>query len=383
MTSDLERLSECDSIISNILIDAVWGFTVVKTAQPKLDVAPLKDFVIDVIAQYNYNTHKLNEQLLSMQLIRDYLRRKRIVYKDLFKQHLHVYSLLFHPSTPVVVKFNSRLSNLTQKEEYCLIATRTIPKNTPIKNCLATLTRITAKQDQDLTDMNNDWSVLCSLSTGTRIFLGPARFANHDCDYNCQLERNKDHINLVTRREIRKGDEVLLNYGPHYFGDKNENCFCQTCEDRGDGAFQHLNKANENQLRTRFNSYIRSNTRSSTNNSDSPKSSASSSLTPLSSHSSLDELDDLLCDNDMCTSDKLVGEKECHTCIVHRRIYQNTWPKRSRLISTTEALKEMDASESDSSDNDQGSDYMSPNIQTSKHPHIRTSKLESLNIHLI
>lgn len=363
MSSDLDRLSECDSIISNILVDLIWGFQVVKTSQPKLDIAHLKDFVIDIVSRLNYSTQKLDEELLGLECIQKHLLRKRIVYKNLFKDHLHVYSVLFHPSTPIEVRFNSRLSNLTHKEEYSLIATRYIPSNTPIRNCLATLTRITAKQDKKLTDSNNDWSVLTSLSSGTRIFLGPARFANHDCDYNCELQRNKDHINLVTRRSIRKGEEVLLNYGRHYFGENNENCFCRTCEGNNSGAFQHLSSGNDNQLRTRFNSYIRSNTNSSTNRSHS-LSSASSSLTPLSARSSLESLDEMLCDNDECRNDKVAGGIECYTCTVHRRIYKNTWPLRNRQLDAKHSLcgytaNDMDIDDSESDSTDRESEFMS------------------------
>ncbi|TIB01362.1 hypothetical protein E3P96_02395 [Wallemia ichthyophaga] len=365
-STSLDHLSQCDSIISSILIDLVWGFNVVKPAQCRLDLGHSKDTIIDIVSRLNYNTARLDQGLLELTSIKDYLRRKRILFKSLFKDHLHVYTLLFHPSTPFEVCFNRRLSSLTHKEEYSLIATKNITSNTPVKNCLATLTKITPKQDQILTDSNNDWSVLTSLSSGTRIFLGPARFANHDCNNNCQLQRTKDHINLVTIRCIRKGDEILLNYGPHYFGENNEKCFCRSCEAGCKGAFRHANSANSvnspvnNQLRTRFNSYIRSSTNSSTNHSRSRSlSSASSSLTPLSSAPSC--LDEMLCQNNHCTNEKLPDSAECYTCDIHRRIYKNSWPMRSRPVDTIHipTNQNQDSEDSAVSEDSTDSDFMS------------------------
>lgn len=342
--SDLDRLSECDSLISTILLDIVWNFNVVKSSNCDLNTNNIKDLVIDSLSKYNYNSNKLVDALLSLEFIKKHLRRKQLSYKSLFRDHLHVYSLLFHPSTPFEIRYNSRLSEFTKKSEYSLVATRNIPKDTLISNCLATLIKISHDQDKVLRDSNNDWSILTSLTTGTRIFLGPARFANHDCDNNVQLERTQNHVYFRTKQWITPGQEVLLNYGNHYFSENNENCFCLTCETNNNGAFKHLNyNTQDNQLRTRFNSYIRSNTTSSTN-----YSSASSSLTPLSS---LSDLNEILCSNDKCKNEKLENNDECHTCLTHRRIYQNSWPSRNRLKNSSyqhEYMSEDSTSESSS-----------------------------------
>lgn len=47
-----------------------------------------------------------------------------------------------------------------------------------------------------------------------------ARFINHACETNCEAENIDGHIWIVATRDIKKGEEILYNYGyalEHFF----------------------------------------------------------------------------------------------------------------------------------------------------------------------
>lgn len=74
--------------------------------------------------------------------------------------------------------------------------------------------------------------VVSSRSKSTSLFMGPARFANHDCGANAKLmTTGQAGIEIVATRSIEPGEEITVTYGESYFGDDNCECLCRTCED--------------------------------------------------------------------------------------------------------------------------------------------------------
>lgn len=66
----------------------------------------------------------------------------------------------------------------------------------------------------------------------TSLFMGPARFANHDCGANAKLViTGQAGIDIVAVRNINVGEEITVTYGENYFGEDNCECLCQSCED--------------------------------------------------------------------------------------------------------------------------------------------------------
>ena len=72
------------------------------------------------------------------------------------------------------------------------------------------------------------------------LLLGPIRFINHDCSPNVQFDIKGDNVQVTVIRNIGFGEEILVDYGPHYFGLKNEDCLCSTCELQQRGSFSRL-----------------------------------------------------------------------------------------------------------------------------------------------
>jgi len=53
------------------------------------------------------------------------------------------------------------------------------------------------------------------------------KYINHNCEPNCDvLERDRDSLNLVSSREIKKGEEITIDYG---YDEIYEMCNCTIC----------------------------------------------------------------------------------------------------------------------------------------------------------
>ncbi|WVR05856.1 hypothetical protein IAU60_002882 [Kwoniella sp. DSM 27419] len=83
-----------------------------------------------------------------------------------------------------------------------------------------------------------DFSIVWSgLKRCYQLFLGPARFLNHDCNPNVELLRQGKFVTFRVIRPIRVGDELTTFYGDNYFGRGNIECLCLTCEQAEKGGF--------------------------------------------------------------------------------------------------------------------------------------------------
>lgn len=80
----------------------------------------------------------------------------------------------------------------------------------------------------------NDFSILHSTRSNTsKLMLGPIALVNHNCNSNCEyLPFSKSTVILKSIRPIKKGDELSVFYGNEYFGFKNKDCQCETCDER-------------------------------------------------------------------------------------------------------------------------------------------------------
>lgn len=83
-----------------------------------------------------------------------------------------------------------------------------------------------------------DFSVIRSARKGcSQLFLGPARFVNHDCEPNVEFYRMGNQMAFRCIRAIHVNEEIVTYYGDNYFEVDNAECLCVTCEARQQGAF--------------------------------------------------------------------------------------------------------------------------------------------------
>jgi histone-lysine N-methyltransferase SUV420H len=151
--------------------------------------------------------------------------------KDDFKAHLRRYMSIYLPDCPFEVNATNRFT--IDSYEASITARRPIRRNEAIKYLAGTQVTVTPEEEAQLALRKKDFSlVVSSRSKLTSLFMGPARFANHDCAANARLvTRGPAGIEIFACRDIGLGEEITVTYSESYFGENNCDCLCQTCED--------------------------------------------------------------------------------------------------------------------------------------------------------
>ena len=177
------------------------------------------------------NPQLAEESLLKLPALRkfdDALKSKG--EKEHFRRHLRKYVNMWLPDCPFEVSTTNRYTIVTQ--EAATTARRYIKKNEPIKYLCGYLVSMTPEEEQLLDQSKRDFSIVMSSRKKTAsLFMGPARFANHDCNANARLmTKGFDGMLVVAVRDISLGEEITVTYGDNYFGEANCECLCRTCE---------------------------------------------------------------------------------------------------------------------------------------------------------
>jgi histone-lysine N-methyltransferase SUV420H len=186
------------------------------------------------------------QQLLDLPGLRKYvagLREEKD--KEQFKRHLRRYVNIYMPDCPFEVTTTNRYT--ITDHEASITARRDINPREEIKYLTGVQVAMTEEQEKVLELARKDFSLVISSRKKTRsLFLGPARFANHDCDANARLStKGYDGMQIVAAKPINAGDEITVSYGDDYFGDNNEECLCNTCEDRQQNGWAPMRPAEE------------------------------------------------------------------------------------------------------------------------------------------
>jgi [histone H4]-N-methyl-L-lysine20 N-methyltransferase len=147
-----------------------------------------------------------------------------------FKRHLEKYVRIYLPECPFEVTTTNRYTIDTQ--EASITARKAIRGGEKIMYLTGHRVVLHKHEEAQLENTQKNFSIVTSSRTGeVSIFLGPARFANHDCSPNAQLSPVGDHgMQIVATRRINPNDEITVSYGEGYFGDNNCDCLCATCE---------------------------------------------------------------------------------------------------------------------------------------------------------
>lgn len=174
---------------------------------------------------------KAERSLLSLPGLKKYAERlKSDKEKEWFRRHLRKYIAIYSTDCPFEVTTTNRYTITTH--EAALSARKFIKSGDVIKHLSGTLVAITPEEEQDLDLTRRDFSIVMSSRKKTpSLFLGPARFSNHDCNPNARLvTKGSESMEIVAIRDICPNDEITVSYGDNYFGVDNCECLCHTCE---------------------------------------------------------------------------------------------------------------------------------------------------------
>ena len=150
--------------------------------------------------------------------------------REWFRRHLRKYIQMYLPDSQWEVTTTNRYTITNHEAAVC--ARKPIKKGQEIKYLSGTLVAMTPDEEKDLDLSRRDFSIVMSSRHKTpSLFMGPARFANHDCNSNGRLmTRGSEGMQVVANRDISIGEEITVSYGEDYFGIDNCECLCQTCE---------------------------------------------------------------------------------------------------------------------------------------------------------
>ncbi|KAK7427182.1 histone lysine methyltransferase Set9 [Neonectria magnoliae] len=233
----LSQLSAYDDILTDALVDHVFYWTTVP--KNRSSYHPSRGVREEEIAKILQEEVALNKDLAAAEkrlLATDGLRRfinglKTDKEKEDFRRHLRRYLQIYLPDCPWEVNSTNRYTIVTH--EASVTARRSIKRNESIKYLSGIQVNITPEEEKEISVRKKDFSiVVSSRSKSTSLFMGPARFANHDCDANAKLMTTSHAgIEIIATRPIEPGDEITVTYGESYFGEDNCECLCKTCED--------------------------------------------------------------------------------------------------------------------------------------------------------
>ncbi|KAI8603617.1 hypothetical protein EDD21DRAFT_302010 [Dissophora ornata] len=146
-------------------------------------------------------------------------------------RHARRYLNIYLPTAGFEISQTDRYSAVTNKSEACVIANRPFEVGLELRYCAGTIANLNEQEEKDLENRTSDFSVIKTSRRGTCLFLGPARFVNHDCEPNCSfMSAGANVIYFKVLKSINVNDEITTHYGDNYFGVNNQECLCATCE---------------------------------------------------------------------------------------------------------------------------------------------------------
>ncbi|KAK0388974.1 hypothetical protein NLU13_2551 [Sarocladium strictum] len=233
----LNQLASYDDILTDALVDHMYYWTSIPKNRPSYH--PSRGVREEEIAKIIQDEVVLRKDLDAAEkrlIATDGIRRfmnglKTDKEKSDFRRHLRRYAQIYMPDCPFEVNATNRYTIVTF--EAALTARRPIRRNEAIKYLSGIQVNITPEEEQEISVRKKDFSiVVSSRSKCTSLFMGPARFANHDCGANAKLMTTSNAgIEIVAVRPIEIGEEITVTYGDSYFGEDNCECLCKTCED--------------------------------------------------------------------------------------------------------------------------------------------------------
>ncbi|KAF2277058.1 uncharacterized protein EI97DRAFT_457789 [Westerdykella ornata] len=235
----LEQLASYDDVITDALVDKVHFWTTIRknrggrfSASRGLHEDDISEIIRKTVIINKDPAHAV-KQLLQLPGLKKYVGTLRTEKeKEQFSRHLLRYVKMYLPDCPFEVTTTNRYT--ITEHEASVTARKEIKPREEIKYLTGVQVAMTEEQEKTLELARKDFSLVISSRKKTRsLFLGPARFANHDCDANARLStKGYDGMQIVAVKPIEVGDEITVSYGEDYFGDDNEECLCQTCEKR-------------------------------------------------------------------------------------------------------------------------------------------------------
>ncbi|KAF4636215.1 hypothetical protein G7Y89_g1874 [Cudoniella acicularis] len=234
----LSQLTSYDDILTDALVDHVYFWTAIRKNKSAYHSSRgIREEDVTNILQMSVivekDPSKAETQLLALPGLKKFLENlKTEKEKEDFRKHLKKYINIYLPDCPFEVATTNRYTIDTH--EAAVTARRYIKKGEVVKYLCGIQVIMTPEEEDHIKLSRRDFSiVVSSRNRAASLFLGPARFANHDCGANAKLmTAGNAGMEIIAVRDIEIGDEITVSYGENYFGEDNCECLCKTCEDK-------------------------------------------------------------------------------------------------------------------------------------------------------
>ncbi|KAF2015383.1 hypothetical protein BU24DRAFT_176734 [Aaosphaeria arxii CBS 175.79] len=235
----LEKLASYDDVITDALVDKIYYWATIRKNRGGRFAASrgfLEEDLADIIRKkvvIDKDPTAAVQHLLRLPGFRKFSNSLRDdKERDHFMRHLLRYVKIYMSDCPFEVTTTNRYTIF--EHEASITARRVIKPREEIKYLTGVRVAMTQEEEKKIELARKDFSMVISSRKKTRsLFLGPARFANHDCDANARLSTTgHDGMQIVAIKHIDAGEEITVSYGEDYFGENNEECLCKSCEER-------------------------------------------------------------------------------------------------------------------------------------------------------
>ncbi|BFZ53379.1 histone lysine methyltransferase Set9 [Savitreella phatthalungensis] len=243
----LAALCEYDDFLTKHLIDELyfWITTHKACREPALTYSDAQVGEIHALLRRHVFPQKsrLADALVDfMRLdnVRSFCSDLTAAQKTDFERHARKYLNIYRPEAAFEISATERYG--TAKAEACILAVRDLNPGEILSQLCGTFVAMTQDEEDYYENDQQDFSILHSSRLGAMcLFLGPARFVNHECEPNAAFVTTGVTITLTVIKPIRKGEEVTVFYSPDYFGPDNVECKCACCERRGANGYDPAN----------------------------------------------------------------------------------------------------------------------------------------------
>ncbi|KAI9650364.1 histone lysine methyltransferase Set9 [Ciborinia camelliae] len=248
----LAQLCSYDDILTDALVDQVYYWTNIRKNRIAYHSSRgIREEDVTKILQNSVivekNPAKAEAQLLALPGLKKFQQNlKSEKEKEDFRRHLKKYINIYLPDCPFEVSSTNRYTVVTH--EASIVARREIRKGEVVKYLCGIQVIMTPEEEAHISLSRRDFSiVMSSRNKAASLFLGPARFANHDCGANARLmTTGSAGMEIIAVRDIEIGEEITVTYGDSYFGEDNCECLCKTCEDNCENGWaQDTDDGNE------------------------------------------------------------------------------------------------------------------------------------------
>ncbi|KAF5871225.1 putative histone-lysine n-methyltransferase set9 protein [Botrytis fragariae] len=247
----LAQLWSYDDILTDALVDQVYYWTNIRKNRIAYHSSRgIREEDVTKILQNSViiekNTAKAEAELLALPGLKKFQQSLNSEKeKEDFRRHLKKYINIYLPDCPFEVSSTNRYTVVTH--EAAVVARREIRKGEVVKYLSGIQVVMTPEEEEHINLLRRDFSiVMSSRNKSASLFLGPARFANHDCGANARLMTSGTAgMEIIAVRDIEIGEEITVTYGESYFGEDNCECLCKTCEDNRENGWAQDDDNNE------------------------------------------------------------------------------------------------------------------------------------------